>query len=464
MHAAANVRDFAHFRATARALLAADVRPEEVSWDNGEATGSLFEAAAIPSAGEPVPIPRKLLALLEEASCHREPRRWSLLYRLLWRSTRGGMPRLLDDPADEDVYRVRQLARAVAREVHRMHAFVRFRERKVGGETHYVAWYEPEHHVVRRAAPFFVERFAAMRWTIATPEVAACWNGSELQFVPGPHARPDAAEDGNESLWRTYYAAMFNPARLNERLMTKEVPRHYWANLPEMQNVEALTRDAAARVAAMQEARTDKPRWSDRIVIEPRMRDDDLQACRRCPLWARATQAVRGEGPSSAALMLVGEQPGDEEDLAGRPFIGPAGRVLDRAIAQAGLDRGALYLTNAVKHFKWEPRGKRRLHKTPAQREADTCRDWLMDEIAQIRPKAIVALGATAARSLTGQRVSIAAQRGRALHHPSGAGVWISYHPSAILRAADEAEALFEALCHDLRCAHDACMDASHAH
>jgi DNA polymerase len=149
--------------------------------------------------------------------------------------------------------------------------------------------------------------------------------------------------------------------------------------------------------------------------------------------------------------MLVGEQPGDEEDLQGLPFVGPAGQVLDRALAAAGIARSDVYVTNAVKHFKWEPRGKRRLHKTPAQQEVAACRYWLEDEIVRVQPSVIVALGATAAASLIGARSSIASLRGRTLHHTTGAEVRVTYHPSAILRAQEDKERLYGALCEDLR-------------
>jgi uracil-DNA glycosylase len=162
--------------------------------------------------------------------------------------------------------------------------------------------------------------------------------------------------------------------------------------------------------------------------------------CRRCELWKRATQAVGGEGSCDAAIMLVGEQPGDEEDLRGHPFVGRAGRLLDEAIEEAGLTRGALYITNAVKHFKWEPRGKRRLHKKPSTSEIRACNGWLQSEINSVRPAVIVALGASALSALHGSSSSIEAAQQLELHHPSGARLLAAYHPSAILRSeADRA-------------------------
>jgi uracil-DNA glycosylase len=160
--------------------------------------------------------------------------------------------------------------------------------------------------------------------------------------------------------------------------------------------------------------------------------------CHRCDLWKHATQAVLGEGGDGSLLMLVGEQPGDEEDLRGHPFVGPAGRLLDQAIEAAGLVRSDIFITNAVKHFKWEPRGKRRLHKKPDVGEIKACNIWLDQEIRSVQPKVIVALGATALRALAGKALSIEAARRQHLRHPLGAQILPSYHPSAILRAEGE--------------------------
>ena len=161
--------------------------------------------------------------------------------------------------------------------------------------------------------------------------------------------------------------------------------------------------------------------------------------CTRCPLYRHATQTVFGEGPIGVSLMLVGEQPGDQEDLAGRPFVGPAGRMLDRALAAAGVARDAVYLTNAVKHFKNEPRGKKRLHKRPDRGEVEICKVWLRQEIALVRPRLVVALGVTAATALSGKAVVLARTRGRLVAFPDGQRGLITLHPSAILRMPDEA-------------------------
>ena len=179
----------------------------------------------------------------------------------------------------------------------------------------------------------------------------------------------------------------------------------------------------------------------------------DIDACRRCPLWERATQGVAGEGPRRARIMLVGEQPGDEEDLQGKPFVGPAGRLLRRAMAEAGIEADDAYVTNAVKHFSWEPRGKRRIHKTPAQREIAACHDWLEAELAAVKPTVVVTLGATALGAVLGKKMTITAARTAALALPGGARVVATYHPSAVLRAPDDAarEELYRTLVADLK-------------
>jgi len=180
---------------------------------------------------------------------------------------------------------------------------------------------------------------------------------------------------------------------------------------------------------------------------------EDARRCQDCPLWANATQTVFGAGDPHARVMLVGEQPGDEEDKKGLPFVGPAGRLLDRALEAAGVDREHLYVTNAVKHFKWQLRGKRRLHKTPAQREVDACHQWLEKEIEKIQPQVIVALGSTAAKAIISRDFKVSVQRGQFVDSPLAPHVFATFHPSALLRLREEEEreAAFKQLVKDLR-------------
>ena len=186
-------------------------------------------------------------------------------------------------------------------------------------------------------------------------------------------------------------------------------------------------------------------------------------ACTDCPLYANATQTVFGEGAARARIMLVGEQPGDREDREGHPFVGPAGRLLDRALEDAGLPRERLYVTNAVKHFKWEPRGKRRLHKTTAQREVDACHQWLERELETVKPRLVVCLGATAAKAIMGPGFKITQQRGQVIRREGLADVLATYHPSFLLRIIDrpEGEETYRTFVADLRLAAQHVQDDS---
>ena len=447
------VQDYAQWREVARRLLSADVEPERIEWR----TGSTFEALSGPEIPAPTPLKlsRQLIGLLESVACYRHTGRWELMYRLAWRSLRK--PGLLEDAADPDVHHASRMAKAVDREVHKMHAFVRFRELEhENDEKMYYAWFEPEHEILRAGAPFFRQRFPNMNWMIATPDGTALWRDGELQFVPTPDKSTLPKADAHENLWRTYYRNICNVARINPPAMQRDMPKRYWHNLPEAVEIHALLRDGQVNFAQRQrevmDAEMTKARAVQKALADLPDYSGGPAACRRCDVWRHATQAVLGEGASNASIMLVGEQPGDEEDLRGRPFIGPAGRVLDEALQNAGLERNQLYITNAVKHFKWQPRGKRRLHKRPDVAELSACNHWLEAEVEQVKPRIIVALGASALRAVAGLTDSIESARTLQIPHASGARVVCTYHPAAILRAdATEAELLREHLVGDLR-------------
>lgn len=441
--------DLAGFRREARALLARGVPPHEVHWRAGAPHEDLFAGSAQPPAEEVpeaggVNVPAAFLELCHQVVLHRDLQRFALLYRLLWRLAHE--PGLRHDPLDPDMLKARAMAQAVRRDIHKMHAFVRFRQVQDGDDAHdplHVAWFEPEHRIVEANAPWFRRRFANMRWAILTPERCVEWDRRELRFRGGARRDEAPPPDSGEALWLTYYRSIFNPARLKLEMMRKEMPRRYWANLPEAQLIAPLAAQARERSARMIEQPAAVPlRRMPRPAAPPPLAvpgalpilHEAMQACRACPLGAHATQAVPGEGPLQPDLMFVGEQPGDQEDLRGRPFVGPAGQLLDRALAQAGVERAAVYVTNAVRHFKFELRGKRRIHKTPGQEEAAACRHWLDEEIALVRPRALVALGATAARALLGRPVAVLSERGEWLQREDGLRVLVTVHPSALLR------------------------------
>jgi DNA polymerase len=292
-----------------------------------------------------------------------------------------------------------------------------------------------------------------MRWSILTPDLSAHWDGRELSFGAGV-ARPPAAVEGEaEELWRTYYAAVFNPARVNIAATLREMPRRRWSGLPEARMIPSLVSTAHERTKSQPraEAPSARPFVPDGASIS-KLRDA-AAGCRGCDLYVHATQVVFGEGPEKARLVLIGEQPGDAEDRAGHPFVGPAGQVLDRALAAAGIDRSEVYVTNAVKHFSFEERGKRRIHKTPRISEVRACRPWLEAELQRLRPLCIVCMGSTAARTLLGPQAKVMSARGSTITGTSWAeSVYVTIHPSAVLRA-DDSEAYLEMLVADLKLA-----------
>jgi uracil-DNA glycosylase len=441
--------DFDGWRAAARALALAHVPPEQVSWRIGGESGDLFAEEAF-SGGDKAPafcVPRPFVDLARSAICHSEPQRFSLLYALLLRVRGGGGA--LEDAADPLVQRVEPMAKEVRRNMHKMRAFLRFRGVETAEGPRYIAWFEPEHHIVRANAGFFVRRFANMVWSILTPELSIHWDGERLEQGPGA-TRADAPDgDPVEEAWKTYYAAIFNPARLKVGAMLKEMPKRYWKNMPETALVGTLIAGAQAREAQMVEASKQSVGGNARAAWDALR--EEARGCTRCPLYKRGTQTVFGEGPLDARIMFVGEQPGDQEDLAGKPFVGPAGQLFDRALTDAGVDRGAAYVTNAVKHFKFEPRGKRRIHSKPNAVEISACRWWLEQERALIQPPLIVALGATAARSLFGTVVTISQMRGEPHAIPHDGEGWVTVHPSFLLRVRDNREEEYARFVKDLR-------------
>jgi DNA polymerase len=441
--------DFDGWREAARALALVGAAPAEVVWQIAGGEADLFgtPAPAPPAPAALFSVSRAFVELAKQVICHREPERFALLYAMLVKLRER--PDALDDKADPLVHRLEGMARAVRRDIHKMHAFLRFREVETEEGPRFVAWFEPEHHVVRAAAPFFVRRFATMHWSILTPELSVHWDGETLREGPGA-SRGDAPEgDPVEAVWKTYYASIFNPARGKVGAMLREMPKKYWKNMPETALVPELLKGAQARETQMAAASAVKV--GDNVGKSWSSVRAEAMRCTRCDLYKHATQTVFGEGPLDARILFVGEQPGDQEDLAGTPFVGPAGQLFDRALAEAGVPRERTYVTNAVKHFKFERRGKRRIHEKPNAGEISACRWWLQQELALIRPPLVVALGATAARALFGKVVTISALRGRGHRLDESGEAWVTVHPSFLLRVRDDREAEYERFVEDLR-------------
>jgi len=479
---------FAAWRRAARALLRQGVEPSQIEWvesgnkaaahsgddGNGSATGQVVQSSAASAAervssataadvpnAEPActtagsvgtgasaapAIPRELLSWLKTAACVRAPDRWSLLYRVLWRWTRG--ERTVLDLNDPDGSLLDQRIRTIEHETEDLLTLTLFRRRDPSmGPPEFVGWYEPHHDLLERAAVRFAARMGDSTWMLATPHGAVFWNGMLLRIdQPGAEeyeqttqALPASAMTGEavtsmptEALWLAYYASAFNGAPL-------PVPLRYWRMPPAGPPLPARLARERSRLGAQSAAVTVPPtppvEYSAMTppLIEP---TGPLATCRRCALWRNAKQAVTGAGPAHAAIMVVGEQPGEYENQHGEPFTGPAGQLLDAVLARAGLKRETLYLTYTVKHYKWETLDQQRIHRTPVRREVEACQYWLEKELARIAPRVVVTLGATALKALTGAHVNLSEYLGQTIAH-DGRLIVPAWHPSYALGMAD---------------------------
>jgi DNA polymerase len=451
--------DATEWRDAARGFLMAGIVPDIIDWRTMDDADGLFgfddNRLPPPYADHPpLNVPPAFIRLAEAVLCHSDPTRFALLYRMLFRLMHGR--HLLQIATDSDVIAAQRMAKSVGRDYHKMTAFVRFKELPVAdgfaGRRRFLSWFEPDHFIVARVAPFFQRRFTDMDWLIATPKGSASWDGETLRCTDEPAEKPDL-RDETDDLWRIYYASIFNPARLKVKMMTKEMPKKYWKNLPEADLIPGLIANAEASVIDMAKKAASEPLPFHHRIQEAAARvpaaarpaagtiaalKEEARHCTRCDIHCLATQTVFGDGPPDAKVMFVGEQPGDQEDLAGKPFVGPAGKLFNEVIAQAGIDRHSLYITNAVKHFKYEPRGKRRIHQKPNMGEVRQCRWWLGQELEIVKPKLVVAMGATALFALTDMRQKLEDVRGEPMPMEDGRTLFVTVHPSYLLRIPDE--------------------------
>ncbi len=439
--------NFPSFRAEARRLLELNMPPDQIVWPMmQEQSLFLFESqyhstveTEVLAAAKVFTVPKEFLTLAKFVSCSRNPERWALLYRILYR-LKNETADLLKIFVDEDVHKANLLMKSVTRDIHKMHAFVRFKCVKQNEQEIYMAWHKPEHFILEEAAPFFQRRFGDKPWCIMTPDRSAFWDLEKLHFADGVPQNLFKFKDNFDELWKTYYASIFNPARVKIKAMKNEMATKYWSTLPEAELISTLIREAPARLQQMaknQNTQAEVPKVASLPELQALNKN-----CKACPLYKEATHVVGGEGPVDAKLMIVGEQPGDQEDLNGKPFIGPAGQVLDLQLQNANLQREKIYLTNAVKHFKFQRIGKLRKHSKASGTEMHACRPWLEAEISFVKPQVIVALGLTAATSILGRLPKITQERGQIIRgSPFAEAIIISWHPAAILRAIDPVEA-----------------------
>jgi probable DNA metabolism protein len=415
--------DWEGWRQAARALALAGAEPDSVTWAVGGKT------SPPPDATGSFHVPRALVSLASVAIQARDPDRFGLLYTLVWRANAG--EKLLEDDSDPDLSLARRMALSVRAEAHRMRTSMRFLAVSEDGGTRYLGWYAPEHFVLPANAQLIARRFPDLALSIVTPDGAAFWDGSSLLFGSGlRHAEDDEAL---QAWWETHRAMLLEQA-------TPAV------SVPEAESLDELPRPPDRPALGPVVLHT-KP---DPALLRSAK---DASNCRRCPLYEPATQTVFGEGPADASVMFVGEQPGDQEDTIGRPFVGPAGQMMDRAMEEAGIDRRTVYVTNAVKHFKFTQRGKRRIHQTPEVPEIQACNFWLDVERGHVGPRLLVLMGGSAARAVLGRAVTISRERGRPIQMPDGQTVFVTVHPSYLLRIPDAAAKAreYEAFVRDLK-------------
>ena len=437
--------DLDGFRSAVRRLAAGKVRPESVSWCSAGEDDLFGAGERSTESATPVALPRALGELIRLVVCHSDRERYGLLYAAIWR-VQNGERALLDVQSDPLVHRVEGMAKSVRRDLHKMHAFVRFREtHDPDGTERFVSWFEPDHFIVEATAGFFVDRFRSLVWSILTPKGSLHWDRDTLVVGP-PAQRCDAPQsDAFEKAWRCYYENVFNAARLNPKAMRQHMPEKYWRNLPEAASIASLVQQAPERAREMIAREAAEREKRDPLKAVAAMAEQGPQTLEELnrliavsePLTPGADRAVLGEGLMEPAVAFVGEQPGDQEEREGRPFIGPAGQLFDKALAEAGIDRSSVYVTNAVKHFKYEPRGKKRLHKRPNPGEVKRYRWWLQRELSFVRPKLVVAMGGTALLGLTGKPLSVLRSRGPITL--DGLPGYATVHPSYLLRLPDEA-------------------------
>ena len=394
----------------------------------------------------PFTVSKAFMTLAETVGYHRSEKRWDLLYRTLWRITHD-QPRLLDITTDDDVYQLKKMEKQVRRDAHKMKAFVRFRRVESDGVEHFIAWHRPDHRIVRKVAPFFARRFNGMNWTIFTPHESAVWDQQELVYGEGVPRDNTPQFDELEDLWKTYYRSIFNPARVKVKMMKSEMPVRYWDTMPEAEIIADLLHEAPQRVEKMivqhegfEKTAADFFTVTDVGNFTMETLNQRAASCQACDLYKEATQTVVGVGPVDAKIVILGEQPGDREDLSGQPFVGPAGQLLNEALAVAGIDRQSVYLTNIVKHFKHTMThstggGKHRLHKKPGAREVRCCRPWFDAEWSLLtEAEVLICLGATAATAIIGPGVKVSKQRGSSFESDYCTRTIPTWHPSAILR------------------------------
>ncbi len=388
--------DFDEWRCAAREFILRGIQPDNIVWrPPSDLSQSLFTEESAERqrvAQRSLSVPSSFVSIARLVVAHNSSERFDVLYRTLWRLQCNSA--LIKNRADADIFWLENAAKAVRRDLHKMKAFVRFRkvDGLTGRET-FVAWFEPDHWIVELVSPFFQRRFAGMNWTILTPRRSVQWDGADLTYGPGATRDQAPAEDAVEEQWKTYFSSIFNPARVKVAAMTAEMPKKYWKNLPEATLIPGLIADSRNRVEEMREGavtpaniRTTRIQskvspTSPNLMHTIDALNEALTGCASCGLCEHATQVVPGEGLATAPLVIVGEQPGDLEDLEGRPLSRPR-----RSIAQSGVIGGGHRSRECLPHQRCKALQIQTAWKAPI---ASTAKCWRNSEMQCLVPTRI---------------------------------------------------------------------------
>ncbi len=440
------------WRLSARYLLGQRIPPERVQW---LAPGSLFDDpdwANKCARQEPaqLKVPRDFLCIARRVAHHRRESRCALLYRLLWRLLHGEA-HVLRVAADADVAELLRLDAAVRRSSHKTKAFVRFRQVNTDDdETHFVAWHQPEHPVLPLVASFFAKRFSDMRWSILTPDASLHFDGRRWQLGPGQPRHAAPTSDVLESLWRDYYCAIFNPTRVMVRAMQSEMPKRHWPTLPETVEIPRLLAEAQQQVDEMIAMQKTMPSPAPLLRQPLRALSDvqqQLRQCRACGCCSQSKPSVLGCGSDHPSLVVLGDVPHADDHRAGHAFAGRHGALLEDALQVAAIEREHVYMTHAFKHMGSDS-GKR-----PRASQQGACRNWLIAELEQLKPKVVLCLGLHAARVLLGAHLNLRQPRGQVFKTPWAAAAMVTCHPRKLQdpQNSNQAKQCWDTLVGDLK-------------
>jgi len=463
----ANETDFEGWRTAARSLLTQGIAPEVVKWRVSGKNPGLFDVPAFMPTQKLDPklsVSRDFFLLCKTAILYRDPARFDLLYRILWRISKE--PHLFKITLDPDVVKAKSMAEAVRSDLHNMKTSVRFKSVHIQENdklwSGFVAWFEPSHFIVQASASFFTERFTNMRWSILTPDISMHWNGKMLSYSPYERKEEEPKPDAEDKIWRAYQRSISNQGGLNVSAMKSQIPKNQWRNLPEAERIPEGFDNVDKRKSTMSAAQSIKPQRKiakytvikevdgiaklDAIGAKAALHRLNIEMLTNTEfkLAEYSTQAVLGAGAAPSDIMLLGEQPGEQEDVAGQLFIGPIGKVLDQALQDAGIERSHVYTTNSLKHFKFKLQGMRRMQIMPSVDDIKIYLPWLQGEINIVQPRIIVALGPIAAHAITGKTLDIEVSRGKLYPMSDSLQVLVTYHPMYILRTTANATKLLK--------------------